>query len=432
MIFATLFFFSPLIAYEVEFEGVSKKETLELLKQVSQLEKLKEQPPATLAGLKQRAKSDLDHILQVFHQEARYQAKASYLLKENGKRVVISIKPGPVYPLAQYQIHYLQNGKRAEPRQAISLKDLKLQYGKPATPELILNAEDLLLDQLNLQGYAFAKILERKVFADLKSQEVKVKIEVDIGPLTYFGQLSIKGLQRVQESFIYKKIAWQEGDLYNPKKIEKTQEALDLSGLFRSVNISHAEEPVHQNLMPLSLSFIEAKQRTVGCGINYNSQLGPGVSAEWEDRNVVGKGQRLSFKTDLWSSWQYGNLRYLIPDYRQNNQNLIWQLNYDQGHLRAFTERTVALSVSIERRFNKWIHFSYGLMYKHLLSERSENNGTFNLIKAPLQLKWSNIDDILDPSQGASINFVCIPSLQFVPPTFSYCINTITTSFFNR
>jgi len=432
-IFIVLFLiYFDLPAYEVKFQGVDDCKVLELVKDVSRLEKLKDSPPATLAGLRKRAESDMVNILQVFHTDGRYQAKGDYKIEENGSFILVTITPGPIYPFAAYEILYLQNGERKDdlPRCPITLNELNIQLGDAATPESILNAEDLILDHLNLQGYAFAKILKRDVFADLKAQNVVVKIEIETGPLTFFGPIKVNGLDRVKESFVYKKLTWHEKELYHPEKIEKTQEALDLSGLFRSVNISHAEEPIDGEYIPLTLNFIEAKQRTMGFGINFNTQLGPGISAEWEDRNILGEGQKLSFKTDLWYNWQYGSLRYLIPDYKKSNQNLIWQLNYEQGHRKAYSERAISLSAIIERRLNKRLNFSYGVMYKHLLSKRSENNGTFNLLKLPLQLKWTSTDDILDPSRGASLNLVCIPSLQFIQPQFAYAINTVTASYY--
>lgn len=419
-------------AYDVRFEGVNDPTALELIHAVSQLEKLKDTPPATLIGLRRRAEGDMVHIIQVFHTFARYQATADFSVEENGTFVVVKVNPGPVYPLEVFRITYKQRGEEKEglPHCTISLKDLEIQLGEPATPESILNAEDLLLDQLNLQGYAFAKILKRDVFADRQNQNVIVLIEVETGPLTYYGRIRITGLERVKESYVFKKLKWQEGDLYSPSKVEKTQEALDLSGLFRSVNISNPEGPTDGDLIELELNFMEAKQRTIGFGVNFNTQLGPGISGEWEDRNFFGEGQKLALRTDLWWDWQFGSLTYLIPDYKRQNQNLIWQLNYEQGHRKAYTERAVSLSATIQRRVSKELTFSYGAMYKHLLSEHSEHNGTFNLFKTPLQLKWSTEDNILDPTDGASFHLLCIPSLQFVSPEFAYSINTLTTTYY--
>lgn len=435
LLFMAIFLFLlifKLIAYEVRFEGVEDEKTLKLIRDISQLEKLKNTPPATLLGLKKRAEGDMVRIAQIFHTFARYQAKAQFTVLENGALVVVKITPGPVYPLAAFNIFYVQGGKKKDnlPRCPITLQDLNITLNEAATPESILNAEDLILDHLNLQGYAFAKTLKRDVFADQQAQNVIVAIEVETGPLTFFGPIKINGLERVKQSFIYKKLKWKEGDLYHPKKIEKTQEALDLSGLFRSVNITHAEEPVDEDQLQLNLNFIEAKQRSIGFGVNFNTQLGPGVSAEWEDRNISGEGQKLRFKSDLWWDWQFGSLSYLIPDFKRSDQNLIWLLNYEQGHRKAFRERAISLSATIERKLTSQLSFSYGAMYKHLLSERSERDGTFNLFKIPLQVKWSSVKNILDPEDGASFHFQCIPSLQFIEPQFAYSINTLTTTFY--
>lgn len=419
--------------YEVQFEGADDSTILEFIHDVSQLEKLKDTPPPTLIGLRRRAEGDMVHIIQVFHNFARYQAKADFTIQNNGSLVVVKVDPGPVYPLAVFRVAYLQNGveKKDLPREPITLKDLNISLGDPATPESIINAEDLLLDNLNLQGYAFAKITKRDVFADQQAKNVIVLVEVETGPLTYFGSIRVTGLDRVQESFIRKKLKWCEGDLYSPAKLEKTQEALDLSGLFKSVNITHADEPANGDLLELDFSVIEAKQRTIGFGVNFNTQLGPGVSAEWEDRNIFGNGQKLSMRTDLWWNWQFGNVTYLIPDFKRANQNLIWSLNYEQGHRKAYTEKAVSLSAIIERRLNKNLIFSYGLMYKNLLSEHSEHNGSFNLFKTPLQFRWSTLDNILDPSEGASFHFQCIPTFQFLQPQFAYAINNMTTTYYH-
>jgi translocation and assembly module TamA len=69
-------------------------------------------------------------------------------------------------------------------------------------------------------------------------------------------------------------------------------------------------------------------------------------------------------------------------------------------------------------------------MYKRLRSQRSDFNGTFDLLKVPLQLRWSNADSILEPTKGATIQLRVIPSFQIFKPQFAYCINTLTGSFY--
>lgn len=424
---ASLFSLS-LLAYEVVFEGVEETTTLDLLRSASKLEKLKDSPPATFLGLKRRAEDDMTNLIQAFHSQAYFGAKATFTIDERRSRVIIHLTPGPIYPLAAFNIHYEQNGDSTPC--PLTLEDLKVSLGAPALPETILNAEEILLDKLNLEGFAFASIKKREVFADEKTKEVIVDLTVETGPITYFGPLTLTGLDRVKEGFFYKKLRWQEGDLYDPKKIEKTQEVLELSGLFKSVNISHADEPSEGNLMPLEISVLEGKQRSIGFGLNYTTSLGPGFTGEWEDRNIFGEGQKLSVRTDIWESLQQGSVSYLIPDFKRQDQNLIWLIDYQKERTKSFTENAFSVSGTIERKLNENLRFSYGGMYKKLRSQRSEFNGTFDLLKIPLQLRWSNVDNILEPTKGGTLQLKTIPSLQIFQPRFAYAINTFTGSFY--
>lgn len=420
------------LAYEVRFEGLEDEDTLKLIESVSQLVKLKENPPSTLAGLKRRAEGDIPNIILALNSLAHYGAKVEFKVIEGGSTVLVKVDPGPVYPLASFKIRFLLNGVETHETPTVRpcLEDLKIQIGEPALPEAILNAEDLLLDKLNLQGYAFAKINKRDVFADQREKVVVVLLEVETGPLTYFGPIKIKGLERVKQCFFFRKLRWQEGDVYDPKKLEKTQEALELSGLFRSVNIQHAEHLQESDQLPIEINVVEAKQRSVGFGLNYTTQLGPGITGEWEDRNFAGEGQRLTFRTDIWRKLQEGRLTYLVPDFKRQNQNLILQIDYNHEKTKAFTESALSLSATIERKLSENLRISYGAMYKNLHSERSDRNGTFDLFKIPLQLQWTNVDSILDPTQGAMVQFRMVPSLQILPPSFAYSINSLTTSFY--
>lgn len=423
------FFATPIFSYEIVFQGLQDQKILELVQSCSQLEKLKGSPPATLLGLKRRAEGDMTNIIQALHSQAYYGAQVNFSIDSNRSHVLITIQLGPVYPLAAFHIRYLQNGEEiletALPT-PISLEDLKIKLGEPALPETILAAEDTLLDKLNLQGFAFASIKKRDALADQQAKNVTVQLVVDTGPLTYFGPLKITGLERLETNFFYKKLHWCQGSLYHPKAIEKTQEALELSGLFRSVNITHAEAPSEGNLVPMEIAVVEAKQRSIGFGLNYTTSLGPGLATEWEDRNIWGEGQKLSFRSNIWQKMQEGSLTYLIPDFGRQNQNLIWLLDYQKKRIKAFIENSLSFSGTIERKINEHLRVSYGGMYKRLRSQDSDFNGTFDLLKTPLQVRWSNTDSILEPTKGGTIQFKMIPSLQIFQPRFAYCINTLT------
>lgn len=422
-------------SYEVFFKGIEEdSKVLEVILASSQLEKLKDSPPNTMLAFKRRAENDIENIILALHSQAYYDAHVDFHI-ENSESVIVNIQTGPIYPIASFNIRYFQNGEEVCDENflhCVRLKDLSINIGDPALPETILNAEDHLLDQLNFEGYALAYIKKRDVFADQEAKNVIVWMQVEIGPLSYFGPLSIKGTERVNESFFTKKLRWTPGERYNPKSIEETQEALELSGLFRSVNITYDKDKIDGNLLPMEISVHEGKQRTLGFGLSYMTSWGPGISTDWEDRNIFGNGEKLSFRSDISQKLQEGSLTYLIPDFKQQNQNLIYSADFIRKRTKSFIENNFSISATIERKINDRLRFSYGGMYKRLRSQRSDFNGTFDLLKVPFQLRWSTIDSILEPTTGVTFQFKTIPSLQITAPYFAYVINTFTgTSYFS-
>lgn len=422
----SLFFFcSALLGYEVRFEGVSDPAILELIHTSSQLEKLRDTPPPTASGLKRRAEGDLANIAQALQSLAYYHPKLSFEIDKERDLVIIKIDVGPMYPFGLFRIEF-EDEKNLE----IDLCELEIEIGTPALPEKIVDAEDLLLDKLNTEGYAFATIDKREVLVDQTAKNVQVILHVWRGPLVPFGPLVLTGLERVNKCFFYKRLRWCEGESYNPLSIQKYQEALELSGLFKSVHVAHADDLDEEGRLPIHVDVIEGKQRSIGFGVNYMTQFGPGVTAEWEDRNIAGGGEQLTFRADISQKIQQCKISYVLPEFRRSDQVFIWLADYQHEDIKAYSDSSFSLSGTIERQFNARTRFSYGGMYKLLTSTRSNNNRTFDLFKIPLQLRWSNADSLLNPTKGFTVNLKAIPSLQVLPPVFAYSINTFTGTYY--
>lgn len=431
-----IFFTLPLCylqAYQVLFEGIEDPKLMKLVQESSRLEAMNDSPALTNLRLKRRIEADILNITKVLHSNAYYDSKVTFKISDDRSFITIHVDLGPIFPLSIFEIRYFQEGKEISNdllRCPITLEEIGIKRCQAALPDTILSAEDTLLDRLNLQGYAFASIIKRGVFVDEKEKNVIVIITVDTGPLAVFGPLSIDGLDRVHRSFIHKKLRWREGDIYDPKKIEKTQEVLELSTLFRSVSFAKEEQPLNQNRVPIDLTVIEGKQRSIGAGMSYNTELGFGVSGEWENRNLWGRGHKLSTRAEIWQKLQDGRIAYIIPDYLRQDQNLVWIVDYHHDYNKSFTEEAFSVSAIIERKWSDRLNFSYGGMYKLLRSERSAKNGVFDLLKTPLQLTWNGTDNMLDPTKGTTFVGKLIPTLQVASPKFAYCISSFTATYY--
>lgn len=413
--------------YQVQFVGSLCPELYPLLNSGSELVALQNSPPATLAGLKHRAEADIENFLKVLHSQAYFNAQIQldYDFSQCPAIVFVNIDPGPVYPLSGFSI-VPSDQCHPFPYEMICLSDLGIILNFPVTPKSILNAEEALLYLMARWGYPLASVVEREVLADQEHQAIAVRLHVDSGPAAFFGETTITGLCSVREEFLRKKIAWQPGYFYNPLYVEQTQNAIEATGLFSSITIDHADSTTDDQQLPMEIDVIESKHRSIGWGLTYSTDWGPGVTAEWEHRNIGGMGEKLSLDADVWQALQRAKLLYVKPDFLRPAQDFLWIGEALHDKTKGFHESSFSISGIIERQLNHHVRISYGGMYKILRDTRSVPNGKYNLLKSPFYIRISNVNDIIDPTYGGTIHMKIIPTWQFLNKQFAYCINTIT------
>ena len=414
-----LFFPALCLSYEVEFRGISDKETLNQLQASSLLVKKQHASPRTIAALRRRAERDVPQLLKVMHSFAYLEAKID--LDVSKERVLIIIEEGPIYPLAACTVE----GVEAD------IESLGIILGEPAYPKTILQAEDFLVKQLVDQGYALAKVEVRDVIVDLEKKAAFVTFKIDPGPICYFGETEIIGNKKVKDLFFRRKLLWCKGDLYDEQKILETERAIEASSLFSSLTVTAEKSLDEEGLLPLTITVEENAQRSVSIGLAYATILGPGISFEWENRNLCGLGEKLSFQTRAWWRFQQGKLLYLQPEFFKKGQDLLLQAELEHEKTKGFQERSVTLSAILENRLTKSLRLSYGLQAKELSTFDSDNNRSYTLFKAPFQVRYSHTDNLLDPTCGFAFHLKLIPAIQTLHPRFAYVTKWLTASYYH-
>ena len=427
-----LFFFllsSPLslvgdIPYDIEFYGVDE-EVGSLLASASHLISLQEFPPTTEASLKRRINDDIPNLLKALQSVGYYGASIDASIDRDTIpfTLKLSVNTGPVYLFDSIEILSSNETAFPFPYDIICDNELGIDTGAIAFPENIIDAEDILIDQLERSGYPLGKIIKREVYADQSANTVSVVFYVDSGPLAFFGETDISGNKDILPIFFCRKIAWRYGASYDPYYVQRTFNALELTGLFSTINITNDNSVQEDGTLPMHIVVKEAKMRSIAFGIGYATDLGPGATFEWEHRNIRSLGEKLSFNINAWQIKQDGSIRYVQPDFLCARQDLIWTLEAEHEDVKAFREISYSFSGIFERQFNDNLRFSYGGMFTRLLNTHSNNNGNFNLVKVPLQIYWNKANSLLDPTEGMTLHFKTTPTLQTLSPCFSYSTN---------
>jgi translocation and assembly module TamA len=417
------------ISYTVDFQGLNDPAALKTIKSLSQLTTLKRRPPVSVNALRYRAESDVPDILKVLHAHGYYEASVDIRIDENENiiDVRILIQPGPVYKIESYTIDLHHGEKKIFCEQA-TLKNIGILLGKPAWARQILNSEMRLMQILAECGYPLASVEERSVIADGSTKGVRITLNIETGPLSHFGALSLLGLRDVRPRFIDQKVLWQEGEIYDSRIVESTQRDLINTGLFTSTLITHAESLDENDLLPMKIEVTESKHRSINLGASYQTVFGPGLTFGWENRNLGGMGRKLSLQGDITRISHAGTATLLIPDFREPDQELVSQAIAMRESITAYVERSYSVASHVDRKIGRRLRFTAGGKVERLLVTSSVDNGEFTLIEVPLYVRWSSANSLLNPTRGATLEYRAVPTVNLSKPATYYLLQEISQS----
>lgn len=396
-------------AYKVDFD-CSDKAVKKALMQSAQTTQLKD--ALTPAALRRRAQNDKEKFEEIAHYHGYYSAEITYTIL-NGSHIVFHCNLGPQYRLESCTIIGADD------------TELHLTPGQNITTQELVDAERVLIWRLKKKGYALACIKKSHYIANSETHTLKVTFEVDKGPLMQFGPTQIIGTQSVLPETIDKYVTWSEGKRYDPVDIQKTQTQLEKTGLFSSVVIT--EESNGTNV-PLTINVQESKHRSIGAGVAYATSFGPGVKASWENKNLRGLGDKLHFRAEIWQKYQTVLLSFTKPHFHGYDQDLLWVAEYNKLRNIAFDSLSYNASVLVQKRINSRSEAMLGLRAEWLHSHNFEGNHNYQLLKMPYQYKWSDANNLLDPTKGATLNVKLTPTTNVLKTNFFYTIHTTALS----
>lgn len=411
------------IAYFVEFEGVEDSKLLKLLKTRSQLVGTKK-PPPSLSALRHRAEADVPELLKVLKAFGYYEAKIDFCIDEKvpKTRVLIYISTGPLYKVASFSLDLISADILAEELcQKIDTTELGIRIGAPMQSQEILRAKEKLLLKLSQNGYPLALLKKEEVIADGKTHLVTIHFQVDTGPLCLFGPVEITGATDIEKNWLLRKLAWHEGDLYNKDCLQETQKALIETGLFSTVIVTPGKVPDQKGSLPLNMELVQTLHRSINAGISYQTEFGPGITFAWECRNVAGEGEILRIQGDLTKLSHAGIISYRVPDFRRAHQNLSTDLEALQEKIEhVYHEKAYRLTSRLERRIGEHLRFSIGGRVEKMFVSESLQNGSSSLFQIPLYVGWANVNNLLNPTKGISLDYTLFPTVNFTKSLHLY------------
>ena len=366
--------------YKVDMASTGDSTLNATLKATSELETLRKTAPVGPFGLIGRARGDLERLKTVLESFGHYQSYVEIRIdglplddpgvgeeltsrsKDNDAEVKITFSIGPLYHLRKIEI----DGQVP----AAADKTLALESGAPAIAADVLAAGDRLLNWLEDQGYAFAKVDTPIAHEDPSNRVLDVSFHVETGTRVQIGEIRIRGLKEMKEPVVRKRLLLHTGEQYGATKIEAARKDLLSLGVFASVSVRVGTKPDSQGRVPITFTARERPQHAVSLSGAYSSDLGGSTGVSWTKRNVSGKADSLTLSAtaiDLGGGTSSNGIgydlngKYLIPDWQERNQSLQVAVGAIRQSLDAYDQTAYTGMVTLNRKLSSIWSVSAGL-----------------------------------------------------------------------
>lgn len=418
------------LPYRVEYFGIEDGVALKTIKATSQLHILQKTLPDSVQALRYRAESDIPEMLKVLHSRGYYEARVQVNVEERDSKalVIVSIETGPSYTISSFNISLFQNKEKYSlPCPILDNSYTQVRPGAFIKAANVINAELQILQKLSECGYPLASTIDRKVIVDGDTKSVKIDLDIDVGPFSHFGPLSISGNTSVKDLFFTQRIEWKEHAPYCSRKVEETQKALMDTGLFSSVIITHDDE-LQMGALPMRIDVAESKHKSIYGGVSYQTYYGPGLTFGWEHRNLQGLGRRLSLQGDITKRSHVGVATYQIPHFLRADQDYVWQGKANHLDILPYSERSYQITNRLERELSKKLRIAFGAEGERLFVNSSVQNGDYWIFEVPIFLGLNNADSLLNPTSGINLEYKTIPAFAFSPDRNFYVTQKLSLS----
>jgi len=367
-------------SYKVDMASTGDGNLNSTLKATSELITLRTSAPVGPYGLIGRARGDLDRLKTVLESFGFYQSYVGISIdglplddpglgeeltaraKGNDARVKVTFSLGALYHLRKVEII----GQVPEKAAAT----LALKTGAPAIAADVLAGGDRLLTALEDDGYAFAKVDPPIAQEDPQNRVLDVSFQVETGVRVRIGEIRIRGLKRMKESYVRRRLLVHTGEQYGATRIETARKDLLAMGVFSSVSVRLGTEADSEGRVPVTFQIRERLQHTMSFNGAYSSDLGGSTGVNWTNRDISGKADSLTLSA---SALNLGggtasngigydtSAKYLLPDFLRRDQALQFAVSAIRQSLIAYDQTAVTAGMSLTRKLSSLWTASVGL-----------------------------------------------------------------------
>lgn len=419
--------------YEVKID-YAKEIPASLKEKLEEARKLMEEKPSAVQDESYvRYSFGQDELLlqKLLKAEGYYQAEVESSFDEKKHIAHFAIKPNEIYHFDKIGMKVIDKlPHRATPVKTPDQDVIKLKVGDVVNASAVLEEENRLGNWLEEHNCLFDYEVTHSAYADHDLHTISIIFELKLGAEAKIGEVSIKGLRTLSAPYMQKKIPIKTGGCFRKKDLTQTRIALQNTGLLSQSDIKLPNAPDAQGNVPVTLNVIERPNKTVKAGANYSTDIGPGVTAGWEHRNLFGQAEKLSTSLSVASVESSIGGQFEKPEFLRDDQRLKLGLTLTREDSDAYENTGINFTTGIERSLkDKWqAGVGTRLGFNRIKDEDSTDN--FALLGIPLFISKDARDNVLNPLKGWTFRFDSTPFVDVIDHNTNFFKNKMSGSYF--
>ena len=202
--------------------------------------------------------------------------------------ITVNVQEGDVYKLGDIKLA----GTFVVPRK--ELEGLVLvQPGEIFNRKLITATQQLILNRLGRDGYAFAKV-EPVPTPDNATHTVALTFFIDPGNRVYVRNITFSGSNRINDEVLRREMRQLEGGWLSNTSLERSKQRVQRLPYVKNVEFETTPVTGAPDLVDVNYKIEEGPSAQLGGGIGYSETYKFQLNGSYTDANFVGTGQRIS------------------------------------------------------------------------------------------------------------------------------------------
>jgi len=354
--------------------------------------------------------TDLERLRRFYESRGYYRAVITYDLDVDQERGLITarFRIRESEPVRISDIDVAVTVEKPDQKAPQLPDELPVKRGEVFRETEYQQGEQTLRGSLADSGYAHVQT-QRKAEVDVDELQAQIQYSVQPGPITFFGETEVKGLETVAPEVILSELTYRPGEIYSLKKVAESREKILALDLFGTVRVAPAETQGAPLIVPMVVEVTEKPHREVRLALGYGTEDLLRAQLEWRSLNLFGGARRLSIAAKYSSIAQSGAITFIQPHLLTDQTQGSIKLNHDQEEEETYLRNVTQLTPRMDHRFSRELSAFFGFRseYDHLnkISDATERAlGDIRqlgfLIGPTAGLVWNTSDDAFNPKKG--------------------------------